>query len=92
MQMRQMNLYYPQVKNNTGLLGSVTTAIPNGADTGKAPLITFDHHYSSDEDMMTSSGGAGLKKHRIQATNSNAGCKRKIGWAEENSATGTEER
>ncbi len=92
MQMRQMNLYYPQVKNNTGLLGSVTTPLPNGADTGKAPLITFDHHYSSDEEMMSSSAGAGLKKHRIQATNNNTGYKRKIGWTEESSTTGTEER
>ena len=62
--MRQMNLYYPQVKHVVGEASSNTI-------NGGAPLISFDLHYSSDEDMTggasSSAAGMGLKKIKVPA-------------------------
>ena len=58
--MRQMNLYYPQVKHTNSSIGG--DALNSGA-----PLITFDHHYSSDEDMVTAGCLEGAKKIKVAA-------------------------
>ena len=49
-----MNLFYPQVKQNTAAFVQ--------QQQRSAPLITFDLHYSSDEEMT---GSGGTSKHKI---------------------------